>query len=88
MDARAPDDNVTRLSANPSPGTAPDKQVSGEISQGNPVSPQQIEDDTASRDQFKALFDTFQKDIEPDISSTAFAGWDAATQQDVIESKE
>ena len=88
VDARAPDDNVTRLSANPSPGTARDSEISGEISQGNPVSPQQFDDDTASRDQFKALFETFQKDIEPDISSTAFAGWDAATQQDVIAQKE
>lgn len=49
---------------------------------------QQLADDNAKRDQFKELFATFQAEIEPDIASTAFAEWDATTQQDVVAQKE
>lgn len=84
-----PEKDVTRLAATRSPETAPSAQVSEEKTQGDPVVPQSRDnDDNAVRDQFKALFAMFQKDIEPDITSTAFADWDAATQQAVVAQKE
>lgn len=49
---------------------------------------QTVENDDATRDRFKELLSTFQKDVEPDVTSPAFAKWDANTQQDVVAQKE